>query len=62
MQKTTKGIYILLEKSSSNNDNSISAYDCMGYVHKEITAINWRDENIDYRTYKYCKNTCKEEQ
>ena len=47
-------MYILFEKSNSRGDDSINNYDAMGVTDKENTAMEWRDDNPDYRTYKYC--------
>lgn len=49
-------MYILFEKSNSEGCNCISGYDAMGFTTSESSAMTWRDENPDYRTYKYCPN------
>jgi len=50
-------MYILFEKFSSNADNSLYSYDCMGFTDNEEDAMKWRDNNPEYRAYKYCPNT-----
>lgn len=57
---TESGIYILFEKYDSHSDDSINNYDCIGYTTDEKSAMAWRDANIEFRTYKYCCNNCKD--
>ena len=47
-------MYILLESASGTiSDASIWNIDVMGTAQTEQKAMEWRDENPDYRTYKY---------
>lgn len=47
-------MYILLESSSGCISRaSVYEINCMGAVKTEKDAMAWRDENFDYRTYKY---------
>ena len=48
-------MYILFEKANANGDDSIHNYDAMGCVSTEQEAMKWRDENPEYRVYKYCR-------
>ena len=47
-------MYILFEKARAQGDDSIYNYDAMGVADRESVAMEWRDENSEYRTYKYC--------
>lgn len=47
-------MYILLESSSSYIAKaSVFDINCMGAVKTEKDAMDWRNENIEYRDYKY---------
>lgn len=49
-------MYILLESASGNiSTASIYNIDVMGTADSESEAMAWRDENPDYRTYKYAR-------
>lgn len=52
-------MYILFEKNSSDAENYIYNFDCMGYAENEADAMDWRDKNPEYRTIKYCPDTRK---
>lgn len=56
MLNTPNGFYVLFEKADSHDSENINNYDCMGYTETENIAIEWRNSNIDSRTYKYCSN------
>lgn len=47
-------MYILFEKARAQGDDSIFNYDAMGVADRESTAMEWKEANPDYRTYKYC--------
>lgn len=47
-------MYVLLESSYGNiSEASVSTVDGMGVAETEKEAMAWRDENIEYRDYKY---------
>ncbi len=47
-------MYILLESTSGPIYTAdIDNIDCMGSADNENDAMNWRNQNLDYRTYKY---------
>lgn len=55
-------MYILLESSHGNiSDAHIWAIDCMGCTATEKEAIAWRNDNIDYRDYKFVPGLKKPE-
>lgn len=66
-KKGAASMFILFEKEHFDDDTSIFDYDIMGAVSTEEKAIDWRNRNIDCRTYKYmCDNyiphdNCEEE-
>lgn len=51
-------MYILFEKRNARSESEdISEYDAMGYTNNEQDAMRWRDDNAEYRKYKYCTDT-----
>ena len=50
----TKLIYVGFEKTHANSDNNIDNYDAIKIFESERAAIDWKFENEQYRTYKYC--------
>lgn len=50
----TKIIYVGFEKTHANSDNNIDNYDAIKIFESERAAIDWKFENEQYRTYKYC--------
>ena len=50
----TKFIYVGFEKQNADGDNNINNYDAMQIFENEQDALNWKCDNADYRTYKYC--------
>lgn len=49
--------YVLFEKNC-NGDNNICNWDVIRVVDSERLAMAWVNENVEYRTYKYCPNVC----
>lgn len=50
-------MYILFEMSNSRGTCSLySEWGMMGYATSEKDAMEWRDQNSDYRRYQYCPN------
>ena len=50
----TKEIWVGFEKRNSTDDNNFNNYDAMKTFETERDAMDWRNDNIDYRQYKYC--------
>lgn len=47
-------MYILLESASGTIDKAdIHNIDCMGSAETEREAMSWRNQNFEYREYKY---------
>ncbi len=49
-----KKIYVGFEKSDSRGNDNINNYDAMKIFETEQEAIVWRNNNPEYRVYKYC--------
>lgn len=49
-----EGCYILFESYNSDCNGKLYEYDIMGYTKDEKDAMAWRDQNPEYRDYKYC--------
>lgn len=49
-----KEIWVGFEKQHSTDDDNIRNFDAMKIFDKERDAMDWRDCNSEYRTYKYC--------
>lgn len=48
-------MYILFEVGDSRYTNPVFVnYEAVGYTDTEESAIKWVEENVEYRSFKYC--------